>query len=499
MIVLGILSCIYLSIVSARDFWPSLSSDAEIAVRSQRDMMTNVSIDQLPLVGVELDDVIFRGESNVTHALQSISTLLEVGVQAFVVDIDADESVDNLMIMNSQVTLGNLLSVFSNYISSTNNYLEANVLVILLRLRSESNSTVNFPPNMTQYLEQYLNLQKVYTPEQLQSDRNSGHTIGYQGVSNSSGWPTLKYFLYEIEKRIVITSISEELLTELPTSMIFDSSTLNYESGNATTVCPLTSDSQITSTSVIGWRFLESEFLPDHIHEYVKCGYSTVISNYYNSDNISAISDLLDRGIIWSWGPGQPNSTETSFGSSSTTLVAYRCAIMHYTSSNSSTSWRIGNCYDEKRFLCGRSDNVSAWATVSEESDYFTTGDDNEKTLCPSGYKIGLPETPLQQRAVELYLERIESDDMDLWIDLNCISVPNCWVTGGPYASCSYEKNVSTRNFVHMISPVSVFSFVLLVMVIYLNWLRVPIQDNRKSWKRLLNAHSNSEFEGVPS
>lgn len=161
-------------------------------------------------------------------------------------------------------------------------------------------------------------------------------------------------------------------------------------------------------------------------------------------------------------------------------------------------TWRVDNCYNSNIGLCRYKNTAFKWLVRSNKATYFDF-DSYQGSKCPDQYTFNIPRTPLEQRSLISYLKNASFPDTQIWIDLNSISVSNCWVSGGPYASCPYEKVISRRNFVKMMVPASVCSFALLCIVVYLSVLKVPIYDNRKNWRRVINKISKSELEGVPS
>ena len=58
-----------------------------------------------------------------------------------------------------------------------------------------------------------------------------------------------------------------------------------------------------------------------------------------------------------------------------------------------------------------------------------------------------------------------ENVNYPIWIDLNDITVENCFVSGGPYAQCPYQETVTTDKFVRMIAPSFVVAMVVLVLI----------------------------------
>ncbi|CUS21334.1 LAQU0S03e00188g1_1 [Lachancea quebecensis] len=500
-VVYGLLLTLVLSAVRGQNFWPVLSSNSLIALRSQRDVLSNISIDKVPVVGVQLNDVAFRGTSNETESLGVLASLLNVGVQAYMMDIEFDKSY-NLTISGSNTSFGTTLSTIKRFISSTNNYLNADILVLLLRLKQSQNaSTEGTPasyPNITAILDLYLGSSAIYTPSQLMYDRSSGNVAPSYGNLNSPDWPSLNYFLYSIQKRVTVFYVDTASSDALQSPVIFNSSSLNYKTSNTSITCPLTNNAQVLDMSNLGWRFLQKDFSSDDIGEYTRCGYSPIIDKNYSPDSIKTISNVLENSLLWSWAPNEPDTSDNA-RSNSTSLVARRCAVVNYTKSNSSSYWTVANCYDRKRALCKRDGNDFEWAVTQDSASYFSHHDQDGNGFCPENFSLSLPQTALQEKSLDNYLSQLSPDTWEIWIDLNSVSVPDCWVPDGPYASCPYQKEVSARNFVSMITPVSVFAFVTIVMLIMLSWRRVPIQDNRKRWKRVINSRLGSKAEGVPA
>ncbi|SCU86718.1 LAFA_0E02608g1_1 [Lachancea sp. 'fantastica'] len=502
---------LFVKVALCREYWPSLSAGAQLALRSQRDLGVNVSIDQLYSVGVNVDKVIGGDKSvNETQSLMTLNNLLKVGVQSYVVDLNVSDP-QNFMLPSSNISFSTFLTAIRQYVSSSNNYLNANILILLLRpnfdtASGSANSSFSSSPsqsspllsNMTAQLETSLGLSAIYTPSQLLSDRAQGITVGFTGDYSKVGWPPLEYFLYKIQKRVLVAYVDSNVLDVLPSDYVFDGKSLNFQTSNITNSCPSSNTSELAKVVENGWRFLESQFLPSDIREYVMCGYSPIISNHYTPQNISDIADLLETSLPWSWAHKEPNSYDTS-RSNSTSLVARRCAVVHYVAANSTSYWAVANCYDKRRTVCRHEKNNLDWRISKSNLNYFSTHDQDDNDVCPENYTVGLPKSPLEETALNSYLSEVGSEGLDAWIDMNSISVPDCWVAGGSYASCPYQKEVSSRSFVGFITPVSIFTAITLALLFFLTWRKVPIQDNRKHWKKIVSTHSTLQKEGVPS
>ncbi|GAV47642.1 hypothetical protein ZYGR_0H04880 [Zygosaccharomyces rouxii] len=478
---------------------PSVSYQVQYGIRSQRDLMANVPIDQVPMIGVNIFDAFLKnGRNNDSRALLSFMELMQHGVQSFTVDLEPRNS--QWMLKKSNISFTRFLNVFQTYVNGSDNNLSANMLVLLLKISpgNESNSTGTGKngSNLTRILDQSLGRQRIYTPDDLDYDREYGRTFSTFGA-NSVGWPILGSFLYDKKRRVILMEVTNHLVYQNTPYIFNGSSILHLDEGNATLGIPTTVD-QIQNLSSISWKFLEASFTTTDIKQYVDIGYNPVITNEYSVGDFGDIYQLLNLTILWSWKPDQPKTIQSSDSAREHQLIAYNCAALHYTSANFSASWDVENCYAIHKGLCKHRFNDYIWVISKGHDNYFGF-DSHSESKCPEDYYFSLPKTPLEQLAITQYLRNTSSEDALFWIDMNSVSVNDCWVTGGPDATCPYQRSVSKRNFVAMLTPVTVCSFVILCVVFYLNVLHVPIHNNRKSWRRIITEVSKWEVDGVPS
>ncbi|EJS43384.1 YHR151C [Saccharomyces arboricola H-6] len=481
--------------------WPSLSPQMTVAFRSQRDVMGNMTIDQLPYVGLNLRRVLLNNETsminegNNTRLLALIKSILASEATAFVLDLKQQN--DTLMVVDSTLLFSDILTTFQSFISSTQNNLYANVIVLLLNVSGPvgAQDNQNQALNTTYLLDKNLGSSYIYKPTDLQSDRSKNNTWNVYGKSSIDGWPTLGSVLYEQKKRLVVGELTD-FFNQTTAPYIFPHDVFHYEQGNSTLDCTSSVD-DLTNLSSIHWRFLDSQFNSADIKNYISCGLSPILRNPSYINNVTQLSDILHEGSVWSWDINQPSVTQST-SKSDNSLKAYNCVLLHYFANNGTATWRVDNCYGSNVGLCRYENMAFEWLVRSNKASYFDF-DSYQGSKCPDQYTFNIPRTPLEQKSLISYLKNASFPDTKIWIDLNSVSVSNCWVSGGPYATCPYEKVISTRNFVTMMVPASVCSFALLCIVVYLSVLRVPIYDNRKNWRRVINKISKSELEGVPS
>ncbi|CAG99750.1 Mtc6p [Kluyveromyces lactis] len=492
------------------EVWPSFSDEMIYAIRSQRDLMQNISIDQVPLPGLALKNSLPGSiTSNETESLTTILSLLHHGIQSFRVDLTFNSSAGEWFLEGTNIRFVKMLNTVNLFVMATNTNLDANILTILLRFDNDTlrNSNAIKEANFTAILEEGLSPGYVYSIADLERDRELNQTLSINGYSDT-GWVGLSRFLFDVKKRVVFGFLNgAELFSEDDQdNLVFPPETFHYVTANNIT-CPLNTVEDIMRVSQIQWRFLEGNFSYENYLHYLECGYSLILTNPIDTRNDSSQGTSLQRHLssllLWSWNATAPDDkldesedSDDSESSSTSQYVAYRCGAFSYNDYEDLDPFKIGNCYRNLPYLCRFSDRAYFWNISEDTGTYFESDD---KDMCPTGYKFGVPRTPLQQRSLRIHLNDMDIDNLDFWIDINSISVSNCWITGGPYASCPYQKYGSRRNYIAMTVPTSAIALVLLLVIFYFNWVHVPIQDNRNNWKRIINAYSKEEVEGVPS
>ena len=540
--------CLCASSSSPYASWPEVSIQEQNAIRSERDIQNNITVDQIPYVGVNLRSVLFNDETykdvsdigtttslNGTDALNNFAAMLNQGLGSFILDIEMTNGTWYILETNIQVK--DFLSTVESFLEQSNNNLSANILLFMLRVKSHisensgitdddiniirdesnitrkhitllqdkkskaKNQTQTMPLNLTSLIEQNMSIDYIYKPSDLISDNNLTASTGIAQMKNTSvtslQWPTLEDFIYVKTNRIIITELTT-ILDYDSNPYIFPRTILHLDEGNSTLICPTTTE-EFEQISAIPWRLLESEFDYNNIQQYMHCGLSPIITNNYSISNITEIAPLLDRGIIWSWKKNEPRLSNSRLLMDKDSMQAYNCAMLKYTAKNGSAYWIVDNCYSTRTMVCKNKENPFVWTLSKEKHKYFTYYNDNDDSFCGENYTFSLPITQLEQRSLDLYLESLDTPSFSLWINLNSIAVSNCWLIGDRSYNCPYSKSVPRRNFVSMLVPVVVIAAALLVCVLYLSLLAVPIHDNRKNWRKVVNKISKSEMEGVPS
>lgn len=491
--------------VSLAQEWPPFSNEMINALRSQRDLMTNVSIDQIPFPGISIKPALSQSNTlNQTAYLETISELLNHGIQTFQIDLEFDTSSQEWFLEDTGTRFVDVLSTINEYLGVSNTDLNANLISILIRFSNDTLKKSNLlkNSNFTSVLEEGMGVGYIYSKNDLANDRALNQTWDINGYSKD-GWVSLNRFLYVVKRRVVFGFLNgDDMFQQDGNPLVFPSETFHYVTEEGTLQCPLKTMDDIGEMSKKQWRFLEGNFTYRNFLQYIECGYSLILTNPVQRSNLSQENEFqrrLTSLLLWSWNATTPDDildADENDANSNSQYVAYRCGVFTYTEHEYLAPFKIGNCYRSMPYLCRYSDRAYVWNISEEQGTYFDSEKDH---VCPGDHQFGIPRNPLQQRSIRIYLEEEGFDEKDFWIDINSISVKNCWISGGTYASCPYQRYGSTSNYLAMIIPSALIAFFLLLVMFYFNWAHIPIQDNRNNWKRIITAYSKEEVEGVPS
>lgn len=261
----------------------------------------------------------------------------------------------------------------------------------------------------------------------------------------------------------------------------------------------------------------KTPFTTKSLSKYVRCGYCPIFnSTEYSSQKVTEGNSLIisrefASNLFWSWAPGQPSGPDNCINCTRPTTnntskhsddngeeeeegnnIAYKCVAL------TEEGWEVSNCYEKYLFACQNKLSRNEWKlNNSTKRNYFDIDDDD----CPEGYFFSLPRLNIEMLSLMTTVKQ-ENVNYPIWIDLNDITVANCFVSGGPYAQCPYQETVTTDKFVRMIAPSFVVAMVVLVLIFIEKVFRkTPIQTNRKRyWKKAIQEYyAKNDYEGVPS
>ena len=536
-----------------------------VASRTQRDISMLVPIGQTNNMGVSLNTVLFEKVGYNSSSLDYIRQLLDGGLQTWMLDLYYNNATSNWQLcpapfpQNSSTnayetrtvrwnnrdyhcqpsfTLDLVMQEFRSYFMSTNTNIAVNLIQIMFNLYdfdfSESkNKTIaskelkNYA-TFSNYGNSTLNSSlssvsdMLYTPQDLTTYQKTQSGTGISAFYNTSAFdfPLSQTFLLNDYKRL-ITYVAEN---KVPKSALGsnDENTIFFNEDFAD--ISYTSDESLLercgsrTLSDFNKRSLNSNFrtvmdnenVPfphSSFRKYVTCGYSPILNaSRYSIPNKPATTDISDiltyyfPRSYWSWAPGQPHDRQhtantSSFDKrdykSSDNQMARKCVTLQ------ESGFVLSNCYEEHKFACQKFNSPNEWK-ISVSSDTYFSDDYGD---CPEGYLFNVPQLSIEVDSLRQEVAN-SGEKYPIWVDLNDITVANCFVTGGPYAQCPYQRTVSGRRLVELIAPSFVVALVIVVLIFIEKIFRVnPVQTNRKRyWRRAINEYNKQHgYEGVPS
>lgn len=537
MLFLSLLYFLWIQCVTATVNWPGLSEQRVLAIRSQRDVSANITIDQLSLNGVRLSKVLFDRKGYTNDTLIEVRELLNIGIQTLVIDVYWNENLQEFQLCpvdlsNNSTTSGTnfdgvnilyyekdqksykcddvlslqgLIRLVSIFGQATDTNLSANLIMLIFNIHSLSSKNTYFSQNnngsnntISSILSDNLG-SKLYKPSDLEHDRSANNTL-LSGEGSGHGFPSSSYFLFSEEKRYIATIWENELPSNSTYNIkndydaIFTKTALNSSFTSLENTTTPTSQESFINKSFQNWRFAYDEpanpFNNATVKRLVNEGYSPILN--------APVSRTMDIATIfntslWSWNSTQPlkaaqaKELSPDYGNTRNTESAYKCAAI------TEEGWVVSNCYQEKYVVCRKNSRAFEWKLSNDKKIYFHAID-----ACPEDTTFSVPRDALQEASLMDYLTSLGSN-YSVWIDMNSIAISDCWVTGGPYASCPYQKVSNERNFVEMLTPAAAFCLIIFIAILLLRLKRVPVQDNRKHWKKTLATYTDNEYEGVPS
>ncbi|USP75510.1 uncharacterized protein yc1106_02784 [Curvularia clavata] len=195
------------------------------------------------------------------------------------------------------------------------------------------------------------------------------------------------------------------------------------------------------------------------------------------------------QSTLWTFAPGEPlNATQ---GDDERTIN--RCVVM--TKSPYPSRWRTTDCRETHRVACHDPSSPYAWRISSDSSTYATAD-----TRCTPPYSFSVPHTALENAHLFAAFEALQSDNSDddvLYLNLNSINTPDCWVVG-LNSTCPYLPSTETDRTKIVVVPTvaAVIIFLLAVMTFFLKCAANRRENKRGRKRRLVDGW---EYEGVPS
>ncbi|KAK9375132.1 uncharacterized protein V1513DRAFT_443828 [Lipomyces chichibuensis] len=580
--------------------WPSLTLSDEYAIRSQRDLTLNVSIDQLVNLAINLNSVLLEPLNYTSDTLSNFATIVRRGATRVFLDIywnsrtriwqlcpfipdnsssgfnvTASDSNDNAIFVydgkaytcDTTITFSKFLSdvLRNQWIDSTDDNLNAQTIVLTMNLRSAKAAAIlgighegSDASKVNQATTSIPNLQSgsatstaasavntdiiteddfdnlavqidnalrkyVYTPVMLNLDRSKALTWNDTGAS-SQGWPLLENVLLKDFYRVLfsfgdIEVPRSEYDTNLDADYIFSNDDIPYSGTgvisytskfssselNAITspVCTISNgnDISITSTGAAlkpSWLIASdtsaNPFSAAAMLQYMKCGFSPVLNATLGSS-----SDILQYVITalessrWSWMAGQPTEQPDSTPTNGATPITGGSGDVQRCAALTESGWAVENCYSKYKVACRVAKSPYNWTLSQKKVSYYDAID-----ACTGDTVLSLPRTALQNTMLQILRQSDVGSD-PVWIDMNSIERANCWVSGGPGATCIY--NSAHRESIAVVVPTiaAVVVAVLLALTLcskLLGWKQVKARRKRR---RIVKKFGEMEYDGVPS
>lgn len=190
------------------------------------------------------------------------------------------------------------------------------------------------------------------------------------------------------------------------------------------------------------------------------------------------------QSTLWSWAPGQPlNATQDS-------STANRCAVMKNAPYDG--RWEVTDCGNNHRAACQNPQQPYHWEISLDTSDY-----NNAEVLCRSPLQFSVPHTALENAHLQAALQDSREPNEPIYINLNQLSNPDCWVIG-INGTCPYLQSTDTNRTRVVVIPTiaAVIIFVLAAFTFFVKCASNRREDKRGRGRKMVDGW---DYEGVPS
>ncbi|EEQ87572.1 hypothetical protein RJZ56_001390 [Blastomyces dermatitidis] len=445
------------------------------------------------------------------------------------------------------------LSVLKNYFSATDDTLNAHMLYILLNVHSAVSLGSSDEPSSADALEklpsgrdllgsrfnEHLG-QHMYTPKQLNEERTNLNRSWYsvprlahpiseyfttrrdsKGThSTPDGWPCESYVERWHLKRFLVGwgTIDPQMANydfnsdrnlifpraSLAASQKIDISNSSDASSGTIIKSGCLFDPQSTNVALsASWpeSTIDERYDLHPLHflwgDLIACGISPIVNATLS--NVTANEDFrpyenASQASSWAWAQGEPNP---DYSPSDVFLSDLRCARADVSFKG---RWFPTKCSDDLYGACRVGNEPFQWTLTSERVSYGSVA-----VNCPENSTFSVPRTSLENTYLYHYLSSLPKvvldpssdahDERSVWIDLNSLDVPTCWIPGGPDAQCPYEvdEDAVQRRTVLVPTIAAIIVLVIAALTIF-----VKCNSNRRNSRRK-RVIQGWEYEGVPS
>jgi hypothetical protein len=446
----------------------------------------------------------------------------------------------------SLMTLDRLTGILEDYLETTSTTTGAAILLFTFDVHAASsilapdapapNLSQDQLPESGQLLSNVLqgNLSRqTFTPTSLKAQRanlnDSWYDVNwsnlpfsgyYENIKDANGhiftqdgWPTEAYMEFQrlfrlvtsygiVDPQMSMYNIGPDLdYVFLPGTIIHNVATTVSTDGRVTSGCLFASDENaISSTTNSSWALspappLDVSANPDltspipAISNLTACGISPFLNQ--TLANTTADKNPLPyaayvQSTMWSFAPGQP--LNSSGGGDDTNDD--RCVVMM--KSPYPGRWRVTDCSENHRVACHDPSQPYNWR-ISDDATYYR----NAEYYCSDPYQFSVPHTSLENSHLFRAFQDAAPDDNELYINLNSLSVPDCWVTG-LNGTCPYLPTTDTNRTRIVVVPTvaAVIIFLLAALTFFVKCAANRRETKRGRKRRMVGGW---EYEGVPS
>lgn len=453
-----------------------LDHGISLSVLAQTMLLFNETIDQIPLVGINVSSTVFEPNGYSKSSLGTLATYLNVSnINSILLDVYWYDSLKawhlcpraNMSSSCSDLSIPTVLSL----IYDSREVLRHKGLLVFQLILFNLHEGLGVmkgegTPSLSQALEKAFG-NRTYTP----MDQHD----------NGGVYPSLYDFLHSWMKNTVPLVWQNHAAN----------ASLSEEQGIFWNRVHTPSESDtLQGLSLLSWKIDTSDASFSGIKALLLRGTTAIING--PSLNTSEIDT-----VTWQWAYGQPITRAQQPGvgqdyvlpAAPDLLRAYQCAVLF------EGALVTENCYELHLVACQSRSDRFHWKLSQSKKTYFEA-DENCQDSPQELFNFSLPKSGLVQSYLsELLVSQGITDPV--WVDFNMIATNSCWVTGGPDSLCPFVKVDHNQRFVSMATPIAVFIVLGCSLMFFLSTQSVPVQRNRKYWKHLMTEFSKDEYEGV--
>ncbi|KAF1949538.1 hypothetical protein CC80DRAFT_484246 [Byssothecium circinans] len=514
----------------------SVTATANPSVAVRDDAVTDAHV-----AGPEEDDVKLRQEAPPTNLGSPSASSTPTPIATPQTSVNGSMNSTEPYNCTSSMTLSYLARIVSDFLDVTATTTDARFTSLQLNLHAAASwnapdqpapQPTRFPSpgNMISEIIRGDLSEVLYTPQQLQDQRNDVDGNWYSGDPNNrpaagyyrteqigrnlvapNGWPTEAFVEFRDQQRLLATfgsidpqmssyNITDDRDTIFPPGTIRQDHPVTYHSdGSISSGCLFSSsESSITESTNNSWAVASAPEMsigvaPDllapipAVSNLTSCGLAALLNQTLagvTADQNPLPYAAFVRSYLWTWAPGEP--VNATFGNNN---IA-RCAAM-FTNETYPGRWRTVDCTTSLRVACQDLSTPYRWEVSSESNRYA-----DAKSLCPPGLSFSVPHTSLENAHL-LAAMRSSSSQEPIFVNLNSLDETDCWVAGTD-SSCPYIPPADTDHTRIVVVPTiaAVIIFVCAVATFFVKCASNRRDDKRGRRRRMVDGW---EYEGVPS